>query len=153
MPETTTVEATFVFSDIAGFTALTEAHGDHDAAALVADFCRSVRAELPASGGTEVKTIGDAVMLTIPDPAAAVHLGLRITHELMRGHGAPRRARRSALRPGDRARRRLLRRGGQPRGTRVRRGKRRRGAAHREHRSARGRARGRQPERFAREQS
>ena len=44
MPETTTVEATFVFADIAGFTALTEAHGDHDAAALVADFCRSVRA-------------------------------------------------------------------------------------------------------------
>ena len=37
-------------------------------------FCRSVRAELPASGGTEVKTIGDAVILTIPDPAAAVHL-------------------------------------------------------------------------------
>src|SRR3712207_8375491 len=42
------VEATFLFADIAGFTALTEAHGDHDAAALVADFCRSVRAELPA---------------------------------------------------------------------------------------------------------
>src|SRR3954468_22066486 len=87
--ETATVEATFVFADIAGFTALTEAHGDHDAAALVADFCRSVRAELPASGGTEVKTIGDAVMLTIPDPAAAIRLGLRITHELMRGQGAP----------------------------------------------------------------
>src|SRR5689334_1028922 len=89
MPESTTVEATFVFADIAGFTALTEAHGDHDAAALVADFCRSVRAELPASGGTEVKTIGDAVMLAIPDPGAAISLGLRITTELMRGHGAP----------------------------------------------------------------
>src|SRR5215207_11026986 len=89
MPETTTVEATFVFADIAGFTALTEAHGDEDAAALVADFCRSVRTELPASGGSEVKTIGDAVMLAIPDPAAAILLGLRITHELMRGHGAP----------------------------------------------------------------
>ena len=89
MPESTTVEMTFVFADIAGFTALTEAHGDHDAAALVADFCSSVRAELPASGGTEVKTIGDAVMLTIPDPAAAIRLGLRIAHELMRGHGAP----------------------------------------------------------------
>ena len=85
----TTVHATFVFADIAGFTALTEAHGDQDAAALVADFCRAVRAELPASGGSEVKTIGDAVMLAIPDPAEAVLLGLRITHELMRGHGAP----------------------------------------------------------------
>ena len=28
-------------------------------------------------------------MLTIPHPAAAIRLGLRITHELMRGHGAP----------------------------------------------------------------
>ena len=81
-----TVEATFVFADIAGFTALTEAHGDHDAAALVAEFCRSVRAELPA-GATEVKTIGDAVMLAIPDPGEAILLGLRITHEVMRGTG------------------------------------------------------------------
>jgi class 3 adenylate cyclase len=83
-----TSEATFVFADIAGFTALTEAHGDHDAAALVAKFCRSVRAELPASG-TEVKTIGDAVMLAIADPAEAILFALRITHELMRGHGSP----------------------------------------------------------------
>ena len=85
----TNVSATFVFADIAGFTALTEAHGDEQAAALVADFCRAVSAELPASGGTQVKTIGDALMLSIPDPAAAVLLGLRITHELMLGHGAP----------------------------------------------------------------
>jgi adenylate cyclase len=84
-----TMSATFVFADIAGFTALTEAHGDEDAAALVADFCDAVRAELPASGGAHVKTIGDALMLTIPDPGAAVLLGLRITRELMLGHGAP----------------------------------------------------------------
>jgi adenylate cyclase len=83
------VSATFVFADIAGFTALTEAHGDQQAAELVREFCRAVSAELPASGGTRVKTIGDALMLSIPDPAAAVLLGLRITHELMRGHGAP----------------------------------------------------------------
>ena len=81
--------STFVFADIAGFTALTEAHGDEQAAELVADFCAAVRAELPASGGTQVKTIGDAVMLTIPDPGAAVVLGLRIAHELLQGHGAP----------------------------------------------------------------
>ncbi|HEV2813032.1 MAG TPA: adenylate/guanylate cyclase domain-containing protein [Solirubrobacteraceae bacterium] len=85
----TNAGTTFVFADIAGFTALTEAHGDEQAAALVADFCRAVRAELPASGGTQVKTIGDALMLSIPDPAAAILLGLRITHELMLGHGAP----------------------------------------------------------------
>jgi adenylate cyclase len=88
-PDSTAVSATFMFADIAGFTALTEAHGDEEAAGLVAEFCRAVRAELPGSGGTEVKTIGDAVMLSVPDPAAAILLGLCITHELIRGHGAP----------------------------------------------------------------
>jgi adenylate cyclase len=83
------VTSTFLFADIAGFTALTEAHGDQDAAELVASFCAAIRAELPASGGTQVKTIGDAVMLSVPDPAEAIRLGLRITHELMRGHGTP----------------------------------------------------------------
>ena len=80
--------ATFLFADIAGFTALTEAHGDEEAATLVADFCDAVRAELPA-GAAHVKTIGDALMLRIPDPGKAILLGLRITHGLMRGHGAP----------------------------------------------------------------
>ena len=83
------MDATFLFADISGFTALTEAHGDEEAAELVAGFCAAVRAELPASGGSQVKAIGDAVMLAIPDPAAAVLLGLTITHDLMRGHRAP----------------------------------------------------------------
>ena len=82
-------EATFLFADIAGFTALTEAHGDEEAAALVADFCRAVTAELPASGGTQVKSIGDALMLRVPDPAAAIALGLRIATGIMRDHGSP----------------------------------------------------------------
>jgi adenylate cyclase len=81
--------ATYLFADIAGFTALTEAHGDEEAADLVSGFCEAVTAELPAFGGTHVKTIGDAILLRVPDPAQAVLLGLRVTHELMRGHGAP----------------------------------------------------------------
>jgi adenylate cyclase len=80
--------ATFVFADIAGFTALTEAHGDEQAATLVADFCDAVRAELPA-GAAHVKTIGDALMLRVPDPGEAILLGLDLTDKLMRGHGAP----------------------------------------------------------------
>jgi class 3 adenylate cyclase/YHS domain-containing protein len=83
------VAATFLFADIAGFTALTEAHGDEEAAALVADFCAAVSAELPEFGGTHVKSIGDALMLRISEPADAVSLALRIAHELMPGHGAP----------------------------------------------------------------
>lgn len=81
--------ATFLFADIAGYTALTEAHGDEQAADLVAEFSEAVSEELPTGGGTHVKTIGDALLLRIPDPAQAVLLGLRITHELLRRHGAP----------------------------------------------------------------
>jgi class 3 adenylate cyclase/YHS domain-containing protein len=88
-PNSATVATTFVFADIAGFTALTETHGDEEAAGLVADFCAAVGAELPAVGGTQVKTIGDAVMLTVPEPSGAILLGLRIVHELTGGHGAP----------------------------------------------------------------
>jgi class 3 adenylate cyclase/YHS domain-containing protein len=78
-----------MFADIAGFTALTEAHGDDQAAAVVAEFCRAVQAELPVSGGSQVKSIGDALMLRIPDPASAIRLGLRIAGAIMRDHGAP----------------------------------------------------------------
>jgi adenylate cyclase len=81
--------AAFIFADIAGFTALTEAHGDQQAAELVAKFCRAVQAELPASGGSQVKSIGDALMLRVPDAAAAVRLSLRIAHGIMRDHGGP----------------------------------------------------------------
>jgi class 3 adenylate cyclase/YHS domain-containing protein len=84
-----TTSATFLFADIAGFTALTEAHGDEQAATLVGDFCDAVRAELPMFGGTQVKTIGDALMLRIEDPGQAVLLGLRIAHDVLTGHGAP----------------------------------------------------------------
>lgn len=87
MPESTA--ATFAFADIAGFTALTEAHGDEEAVALVGEFCAAVDAELPAVHGVRVKTIGDAVMLRIPDPADAVRVGLRIAGGLLREHGAP----------------------------------------------------------------
>ena len=81
--------ATFLFADIAGFTALTEVHGDEQAAMVVARFCDAVSRELPVFGATHVKTIGDALMLRIPDPAQAVLLGLRIALDLLRGHRAP----------------------------------------------------------------
>ena len=81
--------ATFVFADIAGFTALTEAHGDEAAFALVSDFTNAVRAELDPVHGEHVKTIGDALMLRIPDPGDGIVLGLRIANDLMLDHGAP----------------------------------------------------------------
>jgi adenylate cyclase len=80
-------DATFVFADIAGFTALTEAHGDEEAVAVVEDFTELVHRELPAVDGEHVKTIGDALMLRIPDPGNAIHLGLEVSQQTLR-HGA-----------------------------------------------------------------
>ena len=88
-PPPSAAAATFLFADIAGFTALTEAHGDEQAAALVAEFCDAVKDELPEFGGKHVKSIGDALMLRIPAPSDAVLLGLHIANELMPRHGAP----------------------------------------------------------------
>jgi adenylate cyclase len=82
-------EATFLFADIAGFTALTEAHGGERAVQLAEEFANAVRAELPRVHGEYVKAIGDALMLRVPEPADAVHLALWITHNAMSGHNAP----------------------------------------------------------------
>ena len=73
---------TFVFADLAGFTALTEAHGDERATEIAEHFAQRVRALLPESNGEEIKTIGDEVMVRVEDPVMAVKLGLRIVEEL-----------------------------------------------------------------------
>jgi class 3 adenylate cyclase/YHS domain-containing protein len=80
---------TFVFADIAGYTALTEAHGDADAAELAGSFCREMSELAAARGGELIKTIGDAVMLRHHDPAEAVLLGLMAAHDVIAGHGFP----------------------------------------------------------------
>jgi class 3 adenylate cyclase len=82
-------EATFLFADIAGFTALTEMHGDERAVQLIDDFAAVVQAELPNIGGEYVKTIGDALMLRVPDAGDAIRLGLWITRNALGGHEAP----------------------------------------------------------------
>jgi adenylate cyclase len=89
MPVTEHEPGTFVFADIAGYTALTEAHGDADAAELAATFCREMSEVARASGGELIKTIGDAVMVRHGDPAEGVLLGLTAAHEVMAGHGFP----------------------------------------------------------------
>ena len=80
---------TFLFADIAGYTALTEAHGDEEAAELARTFCRAVSDAAAARGGEVVKTIGDAVMVRHDVSAEAVALGLAAAHEVMAGHGFP----------------------------------------------------------------
>lgn len=71
--EPVAVERTFCFVDLAGFTALTEAHGDSEAIELLDRFVQMTRAALRADDNL-VKTIGDAVMLASPSPDRAIRL-------------------------------------------------------------------------------
>ena len=80
--------STFVFADLAGFTALTEAHGDDESIEIAVEFVGRVRAMLPDHGAEEVKTIGDELMIRVDDPAEAVRLGMRIVDHLA-FHGSP----------------------------------------------------------------
>jgi adenylate cyclase len=80
---------TFLFTDLVGFTALTEANGDDSAAELALDFYDRVRRLLPEYEAVEVKTIGDAIMLRGGDPGQSIKLGLRIVSELEQVPGFP----------------------------------------------------------------
>src|SRR5215216_6705651 len=84
-----TAVQTLLFADLSGFTALTEAHVDEQAADLVGGFCGSVRRLLSAHQAQEVETIGDALMLRTVDAAAAIRLGLCIVHDVGAQHGFP----------------------------------------------------------------
>jgi class 3 adenylate cyclase/YHS domain-containing protein len=65
------IEATFCFVDIAGFTALTDTHGEMAAADLVDDFCELVRKCIESRGELQ-SLIGDCAFLIFPDPVTAV---------------------------------------------------------------------------------
>jgi len=80
---------TFVFSDLAGFTALTEAHGDETAADLAQTFCREVGDLVPAGRGEVVKQIGDAAMVRPDDARDAMRLGLGVVYDIGSRHGLP----------------------------------------------------------------
>jgi adenylate cyclase len=81
--------STFLFADLAGYTALTEAHGDEQAADLAGDFCDAVRKLLPEYDAEDIKAIGDEVMVRGKEAAQAVQLALRIVHEVGERHGFP----------------------------------------------------------------
>lgn len=75
---------TFLFADLAGFTALTETHGDEDAADVVARFYDLTRASLIGESRL-MKTIGDAVMIVADQPQAAVLTALRLVAAVRAG--------------------------------------------------------------------
>ncbi len=83
------VEQAFLFADLAGFTQLTEAHGDHQAADLVERYADDLGSLASEYGADVVKTIGDAVMMRVPDACDAIAIGVRVVDEVGAQHGIP----------------------------------------------------------------
>lgn len=73
---------TFLFADLAGYSALTEAHGDERAADVAAEFVRAVRGLLDQHGGEHVKAIGDAVLVRVAHARPGLELARRIVCDL-----------------------------------------------------------------------
>lgn len=84
----TEVAATFAFVDLAGFTALTEAHGDAEASGLVDRFEALARHAL-GDGDRLVKCMGDAVFLAFDSPAAALRAVGRLLRDCAAEPGFP----------------------------------------------------------------
>jgi len=74
----TEAEHTFLFCDLVGFTALTDAEGDERAAAICASLQRHVRGAAESHEAEVVKAMGDAAMLRCGEPTAAIRLALHL---------------------------------------------------------------------------
>jgi adenylate cyclase len=77
MDEATELEVTFLIADLAGFTALTERHGNLHAAHVVTRFMELVRTTLQP-GARLVERVGDAVLIVAEDAAAAVRTAIAL---------------------------------------------------------------------------
>jgi class 3 adenylate cyclase len=74
----TAAERGFLFSDMRGFTAFAERHGNAAAAAAVARFLDVARKAIAKHDGAELKTEGDAIHAVFPSATGAVLCGLEI---------------------------------------------------------------------------
>lgn len=77
-----TARHTFLLADLAGYSALTEAHGDDRAADVAAEFVSAVRGLLQGYDAEEVKAMGDALLIRVASALAAMQLARRIVREL-----------------------------------------------------------------------
>lgn len=74
-----------MFTDLEGFTRFNAREGDEAASELLAEHHRRVGPVVRSRGGRIVKRLGDGLLLTFPEPEAAVVAGL----ELVAGQPAP----------------------------------------------------------------
>ena len=79
---------TFLFADLAGYTALTEVHGDDAAADIALDFCAELNRVLP-DRAEDIKMLGDACLVRADAASGAVELGVALTGDVGARHGFP----------------------------------------------------------------
>ena len=75
-------EPTFLFVDLAGYTAMTETRGDTVAAETARRFRRTMRSLCRRYGAWQVKSMGDGVMIWAPEAAQAVALATDAVREV-----------------------------------------------------------------------
>ena len=73
---------TFLFADLVGYTGLTDACGDKAAARVAREFRQAMTRLSREHGATQVKSMGDGVMIWAPDPRAAITLARRTVEEV-----------------------------------------------------------------------
>src|SRR3954454_11606978 len=73
---------TFVFADLVGYTTLTDQCGDKAGADAGHEFRRAMCELARDHRATQVKSMGDGVMIWAPDAAAAIALARRAVDEL-----------------------------------------------------------------------
>jgi class 3 adenylate cyclase len=82
-PTTGEVERTFLFADLCGYTALTEAHGNRQAAEVVERFVALATATL-SPGAAILERIGDEVVIVASEPGVAVATALALRDAVAR---------------------------------------------------------------------
>jgi class 3 adenylate cyclase len=82
-------EHTFLFADLVGFTALTDAEGDDRAADVALGLYERVRGLLTSYQAEELKTLGDGVALRCDEAGNGIALAVRIVEELESIPGFP----------------------------------------------------------------
>jgi adenylate cyclase len=73
---------TFVFADLAGYTALTEQLGDAAGAAVAREFRRTMCALSRRHGAWQIKSMGDGVMIWAPDAGEAMALAAQAVNDV-----------------------------------------------------------------------
>jgi adenylate cyclase len=82
-------DQTFLFADLAGFTAMTEVMGDESAVDVAGRFCDELEGLAPEFDAEVIKQMGDAVMVRSDEAGDAIRFGVYVAEEVGDRHHFP----------------------------------------------------------------